>query len=268
MALEHEDTGATTELDDELDGVEDQLGSGDDLGDADEGARDAGGSEGGSDGDGEAAAPTRSMKDWLKADLAEERKRRQQAEARLSALEREQAAREQAAAEQEIAAAKAEWQKAYREDDADGLERANEALVAAQVRKATAPRAVSGEASGEADVPAATAAWVEANPWFRTDPARTQQAIALNNALLDEGFDPAHPRFYAELDKRMRAKPRMNGSKAIGGVTRDQGGEARETARLTEQDKARMRRFQLDPNDPGARAEWLKSKRRLSEAAR
>lgn len=266
MALEHEDTGATTELDDELDGVEDQLGSGDDIGDADEGALDAGGSEG----DGEEERPSRSMKDWLKADLAEERKRRQQAEARLQELEREQSEREQAAAEQAIAAAKAEWQKAYREDDAEGLERANAALVAAQVRKATAPRAAADDSAAGADdaVPQATAAWVEANPWFRKDPARTQQAIALNNTLLEEGFDPAHPRFYAELDKRMRAKPRMNGSRAIGGVTRDQGGETRETARLTEQDKARMRRFQLDPNDPGARAEWLKSKRRLSEAAR
>jgi hypothetical protein len=261
MAME--DEGATTELDDELDGVEDQLGSEDDLGEEPEGEREGAATEG----DGEEERPTRSMKDWLKADLAEERKRRQQAEARLQALEREQAERDKAAAERAIEEAKAEWQAAYRSDDADGLEKANAKLVAAQVKAMNAPSQDAESSGGE--VAAATEAWVEANPWFRRDAARTKQAIELNNALLDEGYDPTHPRFYAELDKRMRAKPRMNGSKAIGGVTRDQqGGESREAARLTEQDKARMRRFQLDPNDPGARAEWLKSKRRLSEAAR
>jgi hypothetical protein len=239
----------TTELDEELEGVEDQLSE----------------PEAAEDHDEPEETPTRSMKDWLKADLAEERKRRQQAEARLQQLEREQAERDKANTEHEIEQAKAEWQAAYRSDDADALEAANAKLVAAQVKAAAAPKA---EKDAAPDVAPATNEWVEANPWFRRDAARTKQAIELNNTLLDEGMDPAHPRFYAELDKRLRAKPRMNGSKAIGGVSRDQGGKTGEPARLTEQDKQRMRRFQLDPNDQGARAEWLKSKRRLSEAAR
>jgi hypothetical protein len=213
----------------------------------------------------EAKRDKRPMKEWLKEDLAAERKRRQQAEARLAELERQAAEREAAAAESEIAAAKAEWQEAYRADDAEGLESANAKLVAAQVKAAT--RQAPAE-KAESEAPPAAIAWVERNPWFRNDQAKTDRAMEINNALIAEGLDPSHPRFYSEIDKRLRATPRMNGPKTIGGVVRDSPRSSQPDQPLKASDKANMKRFGVDPSDPAARRMWLRSNKRLNEAAR
>lgn len=211
------------------------------------------------------AKAKRPMKEWLKEDLAAERKRRQQAEARLVELERQAAEREAAAAESEIAAAKAAWQEAYRADDAEGLESANAKLVAAQVKAAT--RKAPAAEPTESQAPPAAVAWVERNAWFRQDETKTARAMEINNALLEEGLDPNHPRFYAEIDRRLRATPRMNGPKTIGGVTRDSPRSV-EKKTLTKSDIKDIRDFGMDPNDPKVRKGWLISKRRADEAKR
>ena len=46
--------------------------------------------------------------------------------------------------------------------------------------------------------------WVDSNEWFGQDEVMTMGAMAINNQLVDEGFDEGSAEYYSEVDKRIR----------------------------------------------------------------
>ncbi len=46
--------------------------------------------------------------------------------------------------------------------------------------------------------------WVDNNEWFGQDEVMTMGAMAINNQLIDEGFDEGSAEYYSEVDKRIR----------------------------------------------------------------
>ena len=60
----------------------------------------------------------------------------------------------------------------------------------------------------------ATKEWMDSNPWFgrgpNADRTATAAAVAISDDLIEEGFDPASPEFYGEVEKRLVAEmPRL-----------------------------------------------------------
>lgn len=101
--------------------------------------------------------------------------------------------------------------------------------------------------------------WMERNPWFNADLGDIDSQIAkkLDEALTNEGFDPADPGYFKELDKRLRnymphrynqdtersdssGKPRRN---IVGDSGREfsSGGSSRNTVTLTKEQVSAMK---------------------------
>lgn len=49
-----------------------------------------------------------------------------------------------------------------------------------------------------------TQEWVEANPWFQTDPVMHGAAMGVHQELLDEGFETGSDEYFEQVDARMR----------------------------------------------------------------
>lgn len=117
-------------------------------------------------------------------------------------------------------------------------------------------------------------AWVERNPWFRVNRTLTEAALRINRELESAGYDNGDPRFYAELNRRL--KDEMFGGRRDRGRDRgvDRGGDrgldrdrrsrppveggrssastagtGRNVVQLDRTDLAVMRNFGLDPTN-------------------
>ena len=124
----------------------------------------------------------------------------------------------------QIQAAKAAYQKAYDEGNADEMFEAQKnlsklALDQAQLeqsRKQMEKRAKQAEEAPQqpAQAPQQQAepdpkaeAWAEKNDWFGTDQPMTYAAFGVHRQLIeDEGFDPRSDEYYKELDRRIRTE--------------------------------------------------------------
>ena len=118
------------------------------------------------------------------------------------------------------------------------------------------------------NVPPATARWIERNSeWIHAQPAKLQLAARLEAELIQSGeyeanSDDLYDALDEVLEERMRAgqapKPRTQSFASTGapnepGTTRQARGN-----RLTRDDIARMRAFNLDPSNPAHAKAWLK----------
>ncbi len=124
----------------------------------------------------------------------------------------------------QIQAAKAAYQKAYDEGNADEMFEAQKnlsklALDQAQLeqsKKQMEKRAKQAEEAPQQPVqtpqPQAepdpkAEAWAEKNDWFGTDQPMTYAAFGVHRQLIeDEGFDPRSDEYYKELDRRIRTE--------------------------------------------------------------
>jgi len=124
----------------------------------------------------------------------------------------------------QIQAAKAAYQKAYDEGNADEMFEAQKnlsklALDQAQLeqsKKQMEKRAKQAEEAPQqpAQAPQPQAqpdpkaeAWAEKNDWFGTDQPMTYAAFGVHRQLIeDEGFDPRSDEYYKELDRRIRTE--------------------------------------------------------------
>lgn len=186
--------------------------------------------------------------------------------------------------DQEVATRKAEydqakvaWEQAETAfDTADGtvadkvaaMERAMEAkakLVQAEgYRDSTAAQAERNQ--GQPSLNPAAQAWVDANPRFQSDQAFADQAVAAAKALEAEGYDKSSPKFYEQLDRRMRRSPRMQSQGHGSGapVSRSGSGTAEPKGKASQFDEKFMRRFGLDPNNPRHLNAWRANKRAMN----
>ena len=124
----------------------------------------------------------------------------------------------------QIQAAKAAYQKAYDEGNADEMFEAQKnlsklALDQAQLeqsKKQIEKRAKQAEEAPQQPVQAPqpqaepdpkAEAWAEKNDWFGTDQPMTYAAFGVHRQLIeDEGFDPRSDEYYKELDRRIRTE--------------------------------------------------------------
>jgi hypothetical protein len=182
-----------------------------------------------------------------------------------------------------IAEAQEAWKKAEQQYETDDIDldqklEIQQRLIDARYRlneAETAYSAAKRQADDEANSMAPAArAWVSANPRFNTDQVFAAQAIAVSRQLESEGFNNTHPRFYAELDRRLRSTPRMGGNqqRSSGGPVIRSGNQRSnsEGPALTPFDRKMMSRFGLNPNDKRHAKQWLGNKQALRsrEAAR
>ena len=121
-------------------------------------------------------------------------------------------------------------------------------------------------------MPAAQREWMALNPKVASDPRLLSQAKSLYRSLEGEGFNPAHPAFYREMDKRMKQTPRMGGNSArrTTGVapavhTQNRGKAGKE---MSDTEKAFVSRLGYNPKDEKVSAQWRDSKRNTARIAK
>ena len=125
--------------------------------------------------------------------------------------------------------------------------------------------------------------WMTDNAdWFQKEPEKTNRAIALERQLRREGYKVSDPKLYEKIDEMLEAEFGDTGSgdgmdEELGGehidnldtsasppTPRDQGDGRRQrtnqSGRMTAGDIANMRKFQLDPNDPVQRKQYMDNK--------
>ena len=124
----------------------------------------------------------------------------------------------------QIQAAKAAYQKAYDEGNADEMFEAQKnlsklALDQAQLEQSKkqmekrakqaeeAPQQPAQAPQQQAEPDPKAEAWAEMNDWFGTDQPMTYAAFGVHRQLIeDEGFDPRSDEYYKELDRRIRTE--------------------------------------------------------------
>lgn len=126
-----------------------------------------------------------------------------------------------------------------------------------QPRQEQAPREAE-PSSQQAYVPEAMKAWEANNSWIY-DQANPKAQVARKlfaDMVQKEGFDFEDQDTFNELDKRLRRQP----PPSSGGPDRGQVVNANKGVNFTSEDRQKMRDWNLDPDNPAHRAEWLKNK--------
>lgn len=114
----------------------------------------------------------------------------------------------------------------------------------------------------------ATQRFIDRTPWWARSEKGRNEAIRIENELLSSGEWDFNDALYDEVEARVRKKfPMLYGQRATSPVSGDdrsrgdaQGRYPRgkgEHNRITEEDKAIMRKYNLNPDDPNVRAAWL-----------
>jgi hypothetical protein len=109
---------------------------------------------------------------------------------------------------------------------------------------------------------AAQSEWLSRNERYKPG---TQYQKAVDQVFFqlrdEEGFNPEHPNFYKELDRRLQA-PRHNGG-PVSPPARD-GGNGDRMGGFTAMDAENMKIIGMNPNDPKARKKYLTSQKELA----
>lgn len=143
-----------------------------------------------------------------------------------------------------------------------------------------------GPAQGDQrEIPALTKKWLTQNPWFNQSNMEVESNAAkiISSQVHKEGIAVGTERHYIEVSRRLAKKfpdlkvKHLSGD-LVARATRKRGGDGKkstvdggrsrgtkptdksEAKRLTDEDKATMRRFRLDPSDKEHVKEFLKSK--------
>lgn len=127
------------------------------------------------------------------------------------------------------------------------------------------PRTTAPE---EAYIPVKQKKWMDGNKRFNKDAGYTAYINEEYDKLVDEGYDPEDETLYSELDTRIgrKVKPKGLGKKRPAPApspnsTPPGGGSKPKKGKLTSEDTQRMRDWDLNPDDPKVRKEWLRNKR-------
>lgn len=207
--------------------------------------------------------------DKLTAEIHAERQARAELEQRL--LEREQ--KENAKrAEDEIALTLQDIRQqrvmALNAGDYELAAELDEKLIDAKIKQRDAyvepqvQRTPPPQVDPSTGLPEAQKEWLIKNDWFY-NPLKAQQRQVADLAykqLLTEGFDPHDEDTYVELDRRLAPARRRETLPPSGGLDRGAPSGKARTVTFTEDDKIKMRSYNLDPNNEKHRAEWLKNK--------
>lgn len=203
---------------------------------------------------------------------AEHLRRQTEAKATVDAWEIEVAKLNQAYDQAKAEVAKIE--KAYDEGNIEpdakvtAYERMTDARFALKQAEGNHAQAKTHAEQAATQVNEAAQGWIDKNPRFRSDQRFADEAVAMSKRLEAEGLRNDHPRFYQELDRRLKRTPAMgkNGSRTSGApVSRGDGRSDAQKAAPTEFDTRFMTKFGFDPNNKRHLQEWRKHKRQMNE---
>lgn len=184
--------------------------------------------------------------------------------------------------DQDIAESRRKMSEAHEEGDTDAAVEAQQALVDLQVRKQIGSQAQQTQPNQNAapDVPEAGRRWVARNQWFYhgSNPQAANTALAIEQQLRGEGYDPNDDAMYAEIDNRLKrqhpemapakAKPKKRGN---GAPTNGMGAQAAPArsgkVTITAEDKRWMAQTGLDPDNPTHAKAWAREKRAAEQRA-
>jgi len=200
--------------------------------------------------------------DTLKAEV--EALKRQQAEAQQAQLRAQEEATEaqrQAALEAKESDLLKQRREALEKDDLDAFDKLDSELIDIRLERRTQRQATADADPEDALAPEAKA-WIDRNPWFRSDAQRASKVKQIA-AELEGQYDTNDPELYAEIDRRIAAeKPKPTASAtragAVAGVNRG-GGQPKKggSEKLTRADLTKMAKYGLDPNNQDHRRGWL-----------
>lgn len=117
-------------------------------------------------------------------------------------------------------------------------------------------------------IPQAQQDWLSANDWYAKGGTRARFANSEYLAMVqEEGFEPDDPDTYAELDKRLSSvapinatEPRQQPAPPPAQPNRGQATRGKSPT-FTKADAAKMRGYNLNPDNPEHRKAWLENKR-------
>lgn len=192
--------------------------------------------------------------------------KREQEAARYAEAQAAEQAR-QAQLEARESELKAKRREALEADDMDAYEKIDDELADVRYQRRAQHQPVAPESSAP-QAPQAAVEWVNRNPRFNTDAAFKAAAMEINNQLINEGFNPDHPRFYQEIDKRLNRTPRMNGDNKQGAPVNRASTARTDTRSADRQDRSWMEKLGIPATDKRAQTLWAQSKRQVQQMAR
>lgn len=210
------------------------------------------------------------MIEYLKRDIHDERKRRQEAERRLQEIDAQAREQERGGLDEKIEQARGAYARLLDEGDGAQIAKAHEELTALVVRRETLtaqPTRREPEPEPEAQpqrrIADAAQRWISRNPWFTQGGELAEKAVQISQALEGQGYDTEDPELYAEVDRRLKPyRQRMNGNGRkpnAAPVSRGAGVDAKPGRQLTAEDKRIMRDvLRWDPNKPEHRRAYLR----------
>lgn len=195
----------------------------------------------------------------------------QEAKKRLSGYEKQQIEQTDAREDELIEAKK----KALDEGDLERYDEIRDELEEVRFNKRMrkqAPQAEEQEQPSGRKQAEAAAAWTAENrDWFGKDQEKTRRAVQIERELREEGYSVSDPDLYKELNKRLAGGNESEGDdsefyeeESIRNTPppppRDRGSNTprgKVSRRMTAEDVANMRRFQMDPEDPQQRKQYM-----------
>jgi len=108
------------------------------------------------------------------------------------------------------------------------------------------------------EIPEAQRVWEGNNPWLfdANQKSRLEKANKLFHSLIQDGYDADDPDTFTQLDKLLkRESPPPTAPPDRGTVV----GQNKNTA-FTQEDRKKMRDWNLDPDDPKQRSAWIKNR--------
>jgi hypothetical protein len=230
-------------------------------------------------------------KEVYRRKAAEERESRTSAElaalrADLDAIKSRNAAADARAADgtlqERLTAAQQRLRKAKEEGDIDGEIKASDEYddLKAQKRatewqRQSAP-APASPAPTTPPLAVGTSQWLARNPWYLSgqNPRLAALAAELDVELQQEGYSPADPAMYAELNGRLKAAmpraasligevaappPRKRDAGPPSGTSSPYGGAPAKKRSLTGEDLAEMQTYGMNPQSKEDRIAWLRT---------
>lgn len=207
---------------------------------------------------------------YLKRDIHDERKRRQEAERQLQEWGAKAREQERGGIDKQIEEARAAYARLLDEGDGAQIAKASEDLTALVVRRErlgereTQPEPpAQPERARERPIADAAQRWIARNPWFTKGGELAEKAVEIASSLEGQGYDTEDPELYAEVDRRLKPyRQRMNGNGRkpnAAPVSRGAGVDAKPGRVLTAEDKRIMRDvLRWDPNKPEHRRAYLR----------
>ena len=203
------------------------------------------------------------LKEQARQDAVEARREADEAHAELAKLRAKHQVGEY---DKEVKTAQEELKQARSDGDVDKEIAAATKIADIQAKKANIREEPPVRVERDTDGNPAREAWLKRNAWYTEEKyeAQADTAASISARLIAKGKDPSEPKFWQELDRELGdavklpepSRPRP----AVAGGNDPPPARNPKRVVITADDKSRMRRYHLDPENPEHLKEWARNK--------